>query len=233
MSPLDKVVDRIAEKAEQNKSLSYLEAYYCINIRCSPPLSKDWESLGLDWQICPSKFEGLCGVALRPPQKKIYELNQNIYRDGHKPPRLRPEEIQEIISKYPLHLSQEINQLYQRANGMFPIGLGEKDWNLFDNYFIFDLPERLESWPPLPAESLLDLYEAMEMYELFFASSSYSHIFPIMSFENGAFLACEGSDEPLESSSIYLAFSDEEPKVLYESLVDLLIVSLESYKWFT
>ena len=226
MSLLDKVVDHIAEKAEQGNSSSYLEAYFHINRRCCPPLSKEWESWGLAWNICdtPSKLGNSCGVALRPSQEKIEELNQIIYQKGHQPPRLSQEEIKAITSNYPFNLSQETSCLYQRANGIFPIGLGEKDWNSFDNYFVFDLPEY--------SESLLPLHEAMEMYNLFFASSSYCHMFPILSFENGDFLACEGCDELRNVSPIYLVVDGGQPNIVCSSLGDLLSVSLKKHKRF-
>lgn len=218
MSPLDlySVIDHIAEKAEENKTSSYLEACFYINMRCCPPLIKEWESWGLAWNICDtsSKSVNSCGVAPRPSQEIIEELNKIIYNKGHKPPRLNQEEIKKATSKYPYKLSREINFLYQRSNGIFPIGIGEKDWGSFDNYFVFDLPEY--------SSSLLPLHEAMEMYNLFFSSSSFAHMFPILALENGSFLACEGSDELRDISPIYLVIDGGQPNSVWSSLGDLL-----------
>ena len=218
MSPLDldNVIDHIAEKAENNNISSYLEAYFCINMRCCPPLIEEWDSWGLTWNICdtPSMLGNPCGIAPRPSQEKIKELNKIIYSKGHKPPRLSQEEIKEVTSNYPYELPKEISYLYQRSNGIFPLGKGEKDWDLFDNYFVFDLPDY--------SSSLLPLHEAMEMYNLFFASSSFTRMFPILSLENESFLACEGSDELRDVSPIYLIVDGGQPNSVCASLGDLL-----------
>lgn len=225
MSSVDKIIDKIAGKAFKSKHSSALEAYFYINLRCCPPLSDSWERRGLDWELSDSpSFPGiLCGVAPRPSQEKIDELNQIMVERNHYPPSLSDREIRDITSCYPLHLPQEIYHLYQRANGMFPLGLGDKDWKSFDNYFFFDIPEY--------SESFLPLHEAVEMYKLRFSSSSINHMFPLLSFENGSFLACKGKKTPCTTSPIYLVFDsyEEEPDFLWASLADMLSTALKNY----
>ena len=189
---IDDVIDDIAILVEQqNNELTYFQAYFYI-FHCCPPLIQTWEIHGLDWKF--TNEERTCGVALLPSQDRIKELNQYMYDKGNHPPKLSPAQIQEIIADYPFELPMEFYKLYQRANGIFPIGIESKDWDSFNNYFILNIT----GWE----ESLLNLQSALYRYQGFSNYKIDPHLFPIMSFENDVIWAVMGSEEQKDISPI-------------------------------
>ncbi|WP_309738112.1 SMI1/KNR4 family protein [Chamaesiphon sp. OTE_20_metabat_361] len=211
---INDVIDDISILVEQqNNELTYLQGYFYIGFRCCPPLIQTWEIYGLDWEF--TNEEHTCGVALVPSQERIKELNQDMYDRGNHPPKLSPAQIQEITLNYPFQLSVEFHRLYQRANGIFPIGIGSKDWNSFNNYFILNKT----GWE----ESLLDLQSAMYMYQGFSNYKIDPHLFPIMSFENDVIWAVMASEEQKDISPIYaVSVEGGEPKIIWSSLAEML-----------
>jgi hypothetical protein len=112
--------------------------------------------------------------------ERILELNQEIIvREKLPLPRLNINEIDTILADYPYKLSLEFYDLYQRGNGVLPIGLGNKDWNCYYNYFLFPGTEIV--WMPL--------HESMKTYKHILKGindGSYkveANIFPLMDFE--------------------------------------------------
>ncbi len=215
---IDEVIDCIAVLAEQKKTLTYLQGSFYIGFRCCPPLIGTWEMYGLDWEPDKgsSKLDTRCGYALRPSQEKTEELNKYIYDHSYNPPKLSPAQIDRITSDYPFQLPREFYKLYQRANGIFPIGIGDKDWQSFDNYFVLDFT--------LWSEALLPVQDAMYMYR-----ENDSRMFPIISFENRERWAVMGSDEQQDISPVYSVSDGCQPDVIYSSLAEMLSTCLEEY----
>ncbi len=84
-----------------------------------------------------SKFSGLLTSEETRPEdlspERIQELDQRIRELGHlPPPRLTFDEIHDILSDYPYKLPVEFYDLYQRGNGVLPIGVGDKDWDCYN-----------------------------------------------------------------------------------------------------
>ena len=168
---------------------------------------------GLDWKF--TNQESTCGIALVPSQERIKELNQYMYDKGHHPPKLSQTRIKEITANYTFQFPVEFHRLYQRANGIFPIGIGIKDWDSFNNYFILNIT----GWQ----ESLLNLQSAMYTYQGFSDYTIDSHLFPIMSFENDVVWAIMGSEEQKDISPIYAVSLDKsKPRIVWHSLAEML-----------
>lgn len=99
---INDVIDQIAITAEQKAQYTFL------------------------WLM--SKFSGLLTPEETRPEdlspERIQELDQRIRELGHlPPPRLTLDEINDILTDYPYQLPVEFNDLYQRGNGVLPLGV--------------------------------------------------------------------------------------------------------------
>ncbi len=112
---------------------------------------------------------------------------------SNSPPTLTIEQINEITKDYPFELPVEMYELYQRGNGLLPIGLNhppENDFNIYKYYFVFPNYE-------IP---LIGLRESMRIYQAFNeCREKYGHDinpkwFPISIFED-MLLAVIGSEK--------------------------------------
>lgn len=184
---MNDAIDQIAKLAEQKPRDNFLESYcdqYAFNL-LKPEESKN-------------------GIS----PERIRELNQELIVRLHLPsPRLTVDEIDEILLDYPYKLPVELYELYQRGNGVLPIGLGDKDWNCYYNYFEF----------PNPESSLLCLDGAMGFYKFFNNSDIYQpevepnifpKLFPLIQAEFGIW-AIAGS-ETQQSTSPVFRFHEED-----------------------
>ena len=149
-----------------------------------------------------------------------------MYDNGFPPPRLSREQIQEITANYPFQLPLEVIQLYQRGNGMLPIGLGDKDWQSFNNYFLFPLSGEVNLHP---------LYQAMDEYEFYLNTIAnrskkindiVQYLFPIMSFEEMTW-AVIGSEQQQDTSPVFFYYSQDidserfKPEIVWPSLTEM------------
>lgn len=137
--------------------------------------------------------------------ERIYELNQEIrVRGSLSSPRLSIAEINAILSDYPYKLPVEFYELYQRGNGVLPIGLGDKDWNCYSNYFPF--PNSDIVWQPL--------HESMETYKDILKGVNdgwykvQPNIFPLMRFERWIW-AIAGSETQQPTSPVFRFHGDD------------------------
>jgi hypothetical protein len=181
---MNDVIDRIALVAEQNFRDNVVE-YYCY---------PDGYNL-----LKPEEIKN--GLSL----ERVSELNQEIILRQHLPsPRLTIEEIDAILSDYPFKLPVEFYDLYQRGNGVLPIGLGDKDWNCYYNYFYF----------PDPEMCLLSLGGAMKLYGYLFKyfneglSKVEPNIFPLIETEFGIW-AIAGSNIQQHTSAVFYFHADD------------------------
>lgn len=137
--------------------------------------------------------------------ERIYELNQAIYAIGQlPPPRLSVDAINIILADYPHRLPIEFYDLYQRGNGFTPIGLGDKDWDCYYNYWML---------PNIRDLCFSPLGEAMSFYKEMH-NHRYTHgeldpkIFPLMSFERTIW-AIAGSEIQQSNSPIFRFHMDD------------------------
>lgn len=185
MSKMTEAIDRIAACAEQRKFMSCLRGWMI----CSGYDS----SFGSDPAISTKN--------LTPEQ--IKELQQGA---GGYLPRLSSNQIEEITKDYPFQLPKEIYDLYQKGNGCLPIGSDKdssKDWDYFDNYFIF----------PNLDEPFYSLEMGMERYvELAKFGNRYRYnidprLFPISEFEAWMHVVM-GSEEQEQTSPVFRLDAD-------------------------
>lgn len=145
---------------------------------------------------------------------------------SNSPPTLTAEQIKEITKDYPFELPVEMYELYQRGDGLLPIGLNhpsENDFNIYKYYFIFPDEE-------IP---LMTLGESMRMYQVFNEyRENYQYDislrwFPVSIFED-RLLAVIGSEEQQENSSVIRFFDSEFiPEIEWFSLTDMLLCWIE------
>ncbi|WP_373547170.1 hypothetical protein [Chamaesiphon sp.] len=200
---MNDVIDIIALVAKQNPRDNVVEHYCCPN--------------GYNL-LKPEEIKN------RLSPERIGELNQEIILRQHLPaPRLTIEEIDAILSDYPYKLPVEFYNLYQRGNGVLPIGLGDKDWNCYYNYFYF----------PDPEMSLLSLGEAMKIYGYLFKylnegwSKVEPNIFPLISTEVGIW-AIGGSNIQQPTSAVFHFHADDissenfQMKIVWNNLTEMI-----------
>lgn len=215
---MNRVIDNIALIAEENNYPSSLQGYlYCG----FPSLLEEWKKMSLDSIVIDEKT-GL--VLVRSPEK-IKQVDRLMYDGGFPPPKLSIEQIKKITANYPFQLPLEVIQLYRRGNGMLPIGLGDKDWQSFNNYFLF----------PGTDIVLNRLCEAMDEYEFYLnaiANSSkkindiVQYLFPIMSFEEMTW-AVIGSEQQQDTSPVFFYYSEDidserfKPEIVWPSLTEM------------
>jgi hypothetical protein len=181
---MKEVIDKIAIEAAQNPRDNVLEIYshpYGYNL------------------LKPEEIEN--GLS----SKRIPELNQEIIVRGKLPsPRLTVNEINTILSDYPYKLPLEFYDLYQRGNGVLPIGLGDKNWNCYYNYFLF--PGTDIGWKPL--------HKSMETYKHILGginSGFYKvepNIVPLMEFERQIW-AIVGNEIQQPTSPVFRFYGDD------------------------
>jgi hypothetical protein len=214
--PINETIDKIATIAAKNpKLLNVFKAYYYIGFPCCPPLDKTWENNGLEWEIHP-QYEN-CGYALMPSSKdKFRELNDRIYSESNLIPKLNSNQISETLSEYEFYLPVEFYELCQRANGMFPIGLENRDWDSFDNYFLLQLTD----W----SETIMNLQDAIYIYRCRLQESVNSGMFPLMTFESKEIWTIEGNREKQEENAIIYSIrsSDAKPEKIWNSISEML-----------
>ncbi|BAY13376.1 SMI1/KNR4 family protein [Calothrix sp. NIES-2098] len=199
---MNDVIDRIAIEAEQNPSDNVVE-YYC-----------DPYAYNL---LKPEEIKN----GLSP--ERISELNQEIILRQHLPsPRLTVDEIDAILSDYPYKLPVEFYDLYQRGNGVLPIGLGDKDWDCYYNYFYF----------PDPEICLFSLGGAMSFYNLLNSFDRYRakvepNIFPLIQAEVGIW-AIAGSETQQPTSPVFrfheedLSVKNFKIRIVWNSLTEMI-----------
>jgi hypothetical protein len=181
---MNEVIDKIAIEAAQNPCNNLIEFYghpYGYNL------------------LKPEEIEN--GLSL----ERILELNQEIIVRGKLPlPRLNVSEIDAILSDYPYKLPLEFYDLYQRGNGVLPIGLGDKDWNSYYNYFLFPGTDII--WKPL--------HESMETYNHILKGINdgcykvEANIFPLMEFERQVW-AIAGNEIQQPTSPVFRFYGDD------------------------
>ena len=139
-------------------------------------------------------------------EKDIESLNKTIVK-AHRlaPPKLSISEIDSALSDYPYKLPMEFYELYQRGNGFLPIGLGDKDWNCYYNYFVFPSGSDIH-WH--------QLHESMEYYRYFrqgvidYSYKIEPNIFPLMTFERWVW-AIAGNEVQKETSPVFHFHGDD------------------------
>lgn len=157
--------------------------------------------------------------------EKQFELESDLYL-SNSPPTLTVEEIKEITKDYPFELPVEMYELYQRGDGLLPIGLNhpqENGMNIYKYYFYFPDEE-------IP---LMSLGESMRMYQVFNEyRENYQYDidpkwFPISIFED-MLLAVVGNEEQQKHSPLIRFFDSEFiPKIEWLSLSDMLLSWIE------
>jgi hypothetical protein len=181
---MNEVIDKIAIEAAQNPRNNMLESY-------SSPYGYNL--------LKPEEIEN--GLS----SDRIPELNQEIISRGKlPPPRLTVNEIDTILSDYLYELPLEFYDLYQRGNGVLPIGLGNKDWNCYYNYFLF--PGTDIVWKAL--------HESMETYKHILKGINdgwykvEANIFPLMEFERQIW-AIVGNEVRQPTSPVFRFYGDD------------------------
>lgn len=142
------------------------------------------------------------------------------------PPRLTVEEIKEITKDYPFELPIEMYELYQRGDGLLPIGLNhppESDFNIYKYYFAF--PN--EEIPLISLGASMKLYKVFNEYRENYQYDIDPKWFPISIFED-MLLAVIGSKEQQQQSPV-IRFYDSEfsPEIEWLSLTDILLSWIE------
>jgi hypothetical protein len=152
--------------------------------------------------------------------EQINELNQEILGRAELPsPRLSIAEINSILSDYPCKLPSEFYELYQRGNGVLPIGVGEKDWNCYDNYFLFPFLQTEIDWLPL--------HRSMEVYKTFRGYKLEPNIFPLMGFERWVW-AIAGNETQQPTSPVFRFHSNDiscnrfRVRIVWNSLTEMI-----------
>ncbi|MEH1949903.1 MAG: hypothetical protein V7K77_23560 [Nostoc sp.] len=137
------------------------------------------------------------------------------------PPRLSLERIEQITKDFPFYLPLEVYELYQRGNGCLPIGLGEKDWESFNNYFPFpNLDE-----PFYPLVKAMERYRALDEYREKYDIDP--RFFPISEFEHCIRIVI-GAEEQQESSPVLTFYTDcFEPRMEWTSLTNMILAWVE------
>jgi hypothetical protein len=195
---MNDVIDQIAIEAEQGsrRTKSLLRLYSGIN---------GFNLLGSEEELS---------------LEQISELNQEIVVRAELPsPRLSMDDISSILSDYPYKLPSELYELYQRGNGVLPIGVGEKDWNCYDNYFLFPFSQTEIDWLPL--------HRSMEVYKTFRGYKLQPKIFPLMGFERWVW-AVAGKDTQQPNSPVFRFHSDDissndfRVKIVWNSLTEMI-----------
>lgn len=143
------------------------------------------------------------------------------------PLRFSVEQIDKITEDFPFYLPLEVYELYQRGNGSLPIGLGEKDWDSFDNYFSFCLPNFDEPFHPLgiAMERYRDLHEYARECNI----NIDPRFFPLSEFER-LMLGVMGSEEQQESSPVFSFYTDAgyfEPCMEWPNLTNMMLAWVE------
>jgi hypothetical protein len=169
---------------------------------------------------------------LKPEEKeeklspeRFRELDQQIRTKGRlSTPRLSIDEINTILADYPYKLPIEFYDLYQRGNGVMPIGLGDKDWDCYNNYFQFPFIEM--HWK--------QLHESMDLYRYILEEINKGWfkveptIFPLMEFERRVF-AIVGSDIQQPTSPVFSVYAEDMEHnkdcmtILWNSLTEMII----------
>lgn len=203
MSAISEAIDRLAIWAEKRNAMSCLRG----------------------WMIC-SGYDPTFGADPKITTKDLTpdQIKKLESAAGGCPPRLSVEQIEEIIKHYPFRLPIEIYELYQRGNGCLPIGLGkDKDWNSFDNYFIF--PNMDEPFCPL--EGAMELYRHLVEYREKYNKNIDPRLFPISIFEERTH-AVMGSEEQQETSPVYIFYTDSfKPRMKWPSLTNTILAETE------
>jgi hypothetical protein len=167
--------------------------------------------------------------------ERIQELDQRIRELGQlPPPRLTLDEMNAILSDYPYKLPVEFYELYQRGNGVLPIGVGDKDWNCYVNYFHFPNGDNL--WQPL--------HSAMEQYRGLLDDFNRGRLnvkptaFPFMAFEHTVW-AVVGSETQQLTSPVFTFDGDDKKswehptRMVWSSLTEMFSVDLSDWdNWF-
>jgi hypothetical protein len=142
------------------------------------------------------------------------------------PPTLTVEEIKEITKDYPFELPVEMYELYQRGDGLLPIGLNhpsENSINIYKYYFYF--PD--EEIPLMSLGESMRIYQVFNEYRENFQRDIDPKWFPISIFED-MLLAVIGSEEQQEHSPVIIFFDSEFiPKIEWLSLTDRLLSWIE------
>ncbi|MBW4523431.1 MAG: hypothetical protein KME16_27645 [Scytolyngbya sp. HA4215-MV1] len=178
-----------------------------------------------------SRFSGLLTPEETRPEdlspERIQELDQRIRELGHlPPPRLTFDEINGILSDYPYKLSVEFYDLYQRGNGVLPIGVGDTDWDCYVNYFHFldgDI-----SWEPL--QNAMEYYRELVNYQL----NMQPKAFPFMAFEHTVWVVVGSDIQQLTSPVFTFTDSDNESwknpmRMVWNSLTEMFSVDLSDW----
>jgi len=118
-------------------------------------------------------------------------------------------------------------ELYQRGNGLLPIGLNhppENDFNIYKYYFVF--PD--EEFPLMSLGESMRIYQVFNEYREKYGREIDPKWFPISIFED-MILAVIGSEEQQESSPVIRFFDSEFDihKVQWLSLTDMLLYRIE------
>lgn len=200
---MTEAIDRIAACAEQRNFLSCLRG----------------------WMICsgydPSYGSDLTITTINLTSEQIKEIELAV---GGYPSRLSPNQIREITKDYPFQLPIEVYELYQRGNGCLPIGLdAKKDWNSFDNYFVFpDLDK-----PFYPLETAMERYQVLTDYRKRYKDNIDPRWFPISEFEHWMQVIV-GSEKQQETSPVLYLYTDSfEAEVEWPSLTNMLLAWVE------
>lgn len=157
---------------------------------------------------------------LTPNQIKELELEGS----GSYPLRLSVQQIKEIVKDYPFQLPIEMYELYQKGNGCLPIGLGEeKDWDSFDNYFVFpNLDE-----PFYSLQQVVERYRVLVEYREKYNDNINPRLFPISEFEHWMHVVI-GSEEQQETSPVFSLSTDSfEPYMEWPSLTNMMLAEAE------
>lgn len=203
---MTEAIARIAACAEQRNFRSCLRGWMICG-GCDP-------SYGSDPTITTKD--------LTPEQIKELELAAGGY-----PSRLNPNQIREITKHYPFQLPIEVYELYQKGNGCLPIGLdSKKDWNSFDNYFIF--PDM--DTPFYPIEEAMERYQALTRHRERYGDNIDPRWFPISAFEHWMQVIV-GSEEQQETSPVLYFYTDSfKAKVEWPSLTNMLLAWAEVFE---
>ena len=208
MSLMKEAIDRISIYAERKSEGSLYDSMLAGVLHNNGYSSFSFKSTG-EFREFGKEFES--------------ELQQHL---SNSPPTLTAEQIKEITKDYPFELPVEMYELYQRGNGLLPIGLNhppENDFNIYKYYFVF--PD--EEIPLIGLRESMRLYQVFNEYRENYQRDIDPKWFPISIFED-MLLAVIGSEEQQQQSPV-IRFYDSKfiSTIEWLSLTDMLLYRIE------
>ena len=140
------------------------------------------------------------------------------------PPRLTFDQLNQATQDYPYQLPLEVQILYQKCNGCFPIGTDRsKNWDSFDSYCDFRFPHTL--FHPLLGQCV----NGDRPYWDYIDSEWYdSRFFPISNTDQGDYVVVGSTEQKVASPVLFIEFDGDNQRgsVRWSSLTDMFLTEI-------